>query len=93
MAVVVVTDIPGVGQERYDAVGRELDLDRNPPAGLILHAAGPGEGGWRVVEVWESREAYDACVRDRVVPAVVRVAGEDAPRPAVQVTPVHNLRR
>lgn len=30
------------------------------PAGALFHAGGPIEGGYRVVEVWQSREAADA---------------------------------
>ena len=29
-------------------------------AGALLHAGGPVEGGYRVIEVWQSREAADA---------------------------------
>ena len=29
------------------------------PAGLIVHAAGPTDEGFRIVAVWESEEAWD----------------------------------
>ena len=93
MRIAVVRDIPGVTQDRYDAVRREAGVEQSPPAGLILHAAGPSADGWRVVEVWESQEAYEAFDRDRLRPAVVRVAGENAPLPRTQVTTLHALVR
>jgi hypothetical protein len=50
---------------RYDAVmkaiGRE-SLDGPWHAGAIAHFAGPrAEGGWRIVDIWESEAAAAAC--------------------------------
>ncbi len=28
-------------------------------AGVILHTAGPTKGGWRIIDVWPSREAFE----------------------------------
>ena len=93
MPIAVVRDIPGVTQDRYEAVRREAGVDESRPAGLVLHAAGPSADGWRVVEVWESREAYEAFDRDQLRPAVVRVVGENAPVPRTEVTTLHALVR
>ena len=30
------------------------------PAGALFHAGGPAETGYRVIEVWQTREAADA---------------------------------
>lgn len=67
MAIIVTFDLPGAGQELYDTVidrvtdgqgfTRFADL-QNP--GLVSHAAGPVDGGFRVTEVWESAEALEA---------------------------------
>src|SRR5579884_2998846 len=32
---------------------------RGPAPGIIFHAGGPMDGGWRVVELWESQAAFD----------------------------------
>ncbi|GHG24681.1 hypothetical protein ACFFSH_05380 [Streptomyces filamentosus] len=66
MAVIVTFEFPGAGQELYDAVidrvtgGRGFTrfADLGDP-GLISHAAGPVDGGFRVTEVWESAEALE----------------------------------
>ena len=91
MAIAVVTDAPGESQEGYDAVSAHLDLEREPVAGLILHAAGPIEGGWRVIDVWESEQDADRFVQDRLRPALEQagVIGE----PQITVTPLHSLVR
>ncbi|WP_369142102.1 hypothetical protein [Streptomyces sp. R44] len=66
MAIIVTFEFPDAGQELYDAVidrvtdgqgfTRFADL---PNTGLISHAAGPVDGGFRVTEVWESAEALE----------------------------------
>ncbi|MFJ5141538.1 hypothetical protein [Streptomyces sp. NPDC088707] len=66
MAIIVTFDLPGAGQELYDAViervtdgqGFTQFADLGSP-GLVSHAAGPVDGGFRVTEVWESAEALE----------------------------------
>jgi hypothetical protein len=59
MAVGLVIAVPGGTQQRYDAVFEALDLTEQKPEGLLLHIAGPVEDGWRIIDVWESRESFD----------------------------------
>ena len=55
MAVAMMVDNPEGSQETYERVRERLGLER--PAGGIFHVAGPSpNGGWRVIEVWESDE-------------------------------------
>lgn len=78
MAVGVLRDLPGVPAELYDAVVRQMDLDAEPAAGLVFHTAGPaGDGIWREFNVWESREAWETFHRERIIPAVIEVLGEE----------------
>jgi hypothetical protein len=49
------------------------------PAGLIVHVAEPhGDGGVRIVDVWDSQADYERFRDERLVPAVRRVVGEEA---------------
>ena len=64
MAVVLVHQGQDVTRERYDQVVRSMmGKDRAgspsdwPVDGLLVHAAGEGPNGFRVVDVWESEEA------------------------------------
>ncbi|MDX2560285.1 hypothetical protein ACIO8G_32435 [Streptomyces sp. NPDC087219] len=66
MAIIVTFDLPGAGQDLYDAVIDRVTDGRGftqfadlPNTGLVSHAAGPVEGGFRVTEVWESAEALE----------------------------------
>lgn len=90
MAVAMLVDNPEGSQEIYERVRKELGLEESP-AGGILHFAGPSpSGGWRVVEVWESEEAANRFVEERLLPAF-EAAGVPAPRPRREFWPVHNL--
>jgi hypothetical protein len=48
------------------------------PAGLILHAAGPVDGRWQAVGVWESKAAFEAFREERILPAVRATLGDGA---------------
>ena len=65
MAVVLIHQGPTVTQEGYEAVVGKLTGGKTrmespsdwPVAGLLMHAAGEGPDGFRVVDVWESEDA------------------------------------
>ena len=80
MADAVVHVLPeGIGQEQYDAVNEKLQAQDNPPAGLLVHAAGQGEDGrWRIIEVWESRDQFERFNEERLTPAIAEVTGMPA---------------
>jgi hypothetical protein len=89
MPVMMIVELPGVAQETYDLVMKELGFDRKPswPKGFISHAAGAGPGGWTVVDLWESEADFDAFQQSQLGPAMLRVGG--LPEPKVTVVPVH----
>lgn len=66
MAVAVFLDFPGITGQQYDDICRELNdgkplgsLTDWPENGVMTHLDGPSTtGGWRVVDVWESEEAF-----------------------------------
>ena len=75
MAFALVFDFPDGTREQYEAVLRELGVEPGASAtepGRLFHAAGPGEEGWRVIDVWESRDALDAFFRERLADALER---------------------
>ena len=68
MAVAMMVDNPEGSQAIYDRVRERLGLQK--PGGGILHVAGPSpNGGWRVIEVWESEEDAKRFVAERLLPA------------------------
>ena len=87
MAVAMMVDNPEGSQEIYDSVRERLGLEK--PAGGIFHAAGPSQnGGWRVIEVWESEEDAKAFVTERLLPAFDALGAPPPPPP--ELWPVHN---
>jgi len=67
MAIGAWFEAAGFTQETYDAVSAAVG--NQPPEGAVFHIAGPIEGGWRVIEVWESEEAQKAFQSERLNPA------------------------
>jgi hypothetical protein len=68
VAIAVVVDNPEGSQEIYEKVRAQLGLDA--PGGGIFHAAGPSpNGGWRVIEVFESEEDARRFREERLMPA------------------------
>ncbi len=65
MPVLMIHESPGGTREQYEDVGRRLtdgrgldSLEAWPVEGILSHVAGPTDGGWRVIDVWESEEAF-----------------------------------
>lgn len=87
MAVAMLLDFPGVTQAQYDAVLDELDLGGKTYQGGIFHVAGPVDGGWRVVDVWESQDAFDRFFQAKLGQALQHAG---VPAPQVTAWPVHN---
>ena len=63
----MVHDSPGGTKEQYDEVASRLtdgkgfdSLDDWPGGGILFHVTGPTDNGWRVIDVWESEEAFAA---------------------------------
>lgn len=56
MAIGIIFDGVGVSQAQYEQVLHQVSPDNQLAPGLLYHAAGPSEGGFCVIEVWESQE-------------------------------------
>jgi hypothetical protein len=72
----------GMNEENYRAVNDRVNPDDNRPEGLVFHSAGPGpEGGWRVLDVWESRAAFDRFQQEQLFPALGEILGDQLGTP------------
>ncbi len=87
MAIAVIIELQGTPAD-YQRLGEELGVMEEPSAGMVTHIAMLTETGVRLVEVWESQEAFDTFVRDRLMPAQQRLGGSTSSAPAPQVYPV-----
>ena len=87
MAIAMVVDNPHGSEELYERIRELIGLDR--PAGGMCHLAGPRpEGGWRVIDVFDSEDDAKRFVQERVLPAIEAVGAEPPPPP--QFWHVHN---
>jgi quinol monooxygenase YgiN len=78
MALAFLADFPGATQAQFAQVDQKLG--RQAPPGLLYHVDGPIEGGWRVVDVWESQEAFDKFFQEKLGQAL-QEAGLALPQP------------
>jgi len=89
MPILAIFYGPGIQQDHYEALRREIGWERRHPDGGIFHAASFDEAGdAHVVDVWESREALDAFVGGHLAPAMQKL---QIPPPQLAVHPLHNL--
>jgi quinol monooxygenase YgiN len=89
MAVMLIATVPGGDRQQqqrmYDQIGDKL-VGQD---GFLFHGAGPTEDGWRLYEVWESRDQLDAWLQGSVFPNLP----DDAPRPSMDVVPIEVVLR
>jgi hypothetical protein len=67
MAVAFLHEFSESTQDQYDQAMEKLARSGISSQGRLVHVAGPMEAGmeagWRIVDVWESQEAFDAFVQ------------------------------
>jgi hypothetical protein len=80
--------LAGITQDQFDTVNAHVDPDSNPPEGLLFHASGPIDGGWGIIDFWESRAAFDE-FESRIQQAVAASGVEMQGPPDVKEFPVH----
>lgn len=86
--ITAVFDMPNVTAAQYDQVIRDLAAAGagNPP-GRLYHVASAKDGGWLVVDVWQSGEQLNQFAQTLV--PIMQKAGVTPPQ--LQVYPVHNV--
>ena len=92
MAIGLRAKFQGGTQEQYDAVHGQMGVDADPPAGMIFHMAGPIDDGWGVIDIWESRDAFDQFFASRLQPAIQELGDRtfQVP-PEIKEFPVHHF--
>jgi hypothetical protein len=66
MPVLVVVEVPGGSSALDEALTKAWYESGSPPAGNRLRIAGPMDGGWRIVSLWDSREQFRDFMRERL---------------------------
>ncbi|MER5467781.1 hypothetical protein ABZX90_04585 [Streptomyces sp. NPDC002935] len=71
MTVLVHNQSAAWNQKLYDTIFERVIPDRaKPPTGLVAHYSAPlASGGFQVVDVWESEDAYRRFEAEVIAPA------------------------
>ena len=89
MPVAVEMDFEGATLDQYDKTMELMGLENGgqAPPGALFHWAAEVDGGLRVVDVWESREAFERFAEEQIGPQTA-AAGIEAP-PSMTFHEVH----
>ena len=72
MAFLRLAFFPGGDEEHWKAVADEVG-DVTPPPARRAFAAGPVEGGWQVMQLWDARSDLERFNAEVFLPAMARV--------------------
>jgi hypothetical protein len=89
VAVMMQMTWNGIGAGEYEAARKHVNWEGDVPPGAMFHVVAVTEGGVRVTDVWESAEAFNAFVQNRLMPGVkeLGIPGE----PQVEILPAHAI--
>ena len=94
MAYARLAMFPGGTEEQARTVAEELGQTNIDPPGRILFGAGPVDGGYQIIQVWESRADLDSFLESSFRPAMERLAaagGGWTSAPVVTDVELHDL--
>ena len=94
MPIVAVFQLPGFTQELYEQTVVKVTGGKSrvespsdwPVEGLLVHASGQGADGFRVVDVWESEEAFNR-FGETLIPILTELGLEGQP----DIYPAHTF--
>jgi quinol monooxygenase YgiN len=91
MAVAVIQEFEAT-PENYEKVSEKIG-DATPD-GLILHAVSDlGGDRWKLVDVWESAEAFQNFVQNKLIPAIAEVDPDAPQAPEPEILEIRDLQK
>jgi hypothetical protein len=91
--IVAVFEVPGLTQQNYEETVRRLTGKNRmtspsdwPVEGLLVHVAGQGAKGFRVVDVWASEDAFRR-FGEKLIPVLRELGIEGEP----EIYPSHTV--
>jgi hypothetical protein len=67
---------------------KALGISDTPAEGSRIRMAGPTDGGWRIVSLWDSQEAFDRFRDERLMPMRQQAGG---PAPQFEFWPIESV--
>ena len=89
MTVMMQMTSNGIGAKEYEAMRNHVNWEGDVPPGAMFHVVAITDDGVRVTDVWESAEAFNDFVENRLMPGVQKlgIPGE----PQVEILPAHTI--
>ena len=91
MAVGLKMEFNAITIDDYDAVTKALNFPADWPDGLLAHTSAEVDGVLRVIDIWESREKFDAFAQAHLGPAMAEAIGDRAEQPQIKERPLHTF--
>jgi hypothetical protein len=89
MATIMLMRWDGVTPEQYDQLRENVRWDTERPDGAKLHVSGFRDGGIHVLDVWDSEQAFNNFMEQRLGPGVQEVGVQG--QPEVEFFPMHGI--
>ena len=81
MTVLIDQVLPGVPRQMLEELAKTMDVQANPPHGLIIHVAAEVPTGVRIVDIWDSQADFDRFRSERLDPSVARLMAAQGQAP------------
>ena len=86
MSVLMTSETDGQTAQGYEAILATVREALASAPGFVLHTSHPTDTGWRVVEIWETRDDSARFFAAHIAPNL-----PDAIRPKLQFQPLHDV--
>jgi hypothetical protein len=68
MAAAFIMDFEDGTSDQYDGVVEDMQLGGKVVPGALYHGAGATETGWRVLDIWDDEDAFNAFAAEKIGP-------------------------
>jgi len=89
MLFVTTLDVTGLTPEEYRATLDEMGVETRPAGGIFLHLTTTTDFGYRIVEIWDSKEGFEEVLEKRLSPASKAIGLNR--KTDISITPLHNF--
>ena len=89
MATVMLMHWREATPDQYDRAREMVGWDRDTPNGAKLHVSGFSDDGLHVTDVWDSEQAFNTFMAQRLAPAIQEIGIQG--QPDLKFFPMHGV--